>query len=92
MTRYTLIHSHTVDGDRTSEFYDNEARMTVQPTIDGDQWRILGVGTELKDGSHIFLHLASKTRFREQRNGRCPIQMAAWIKMDDLSAHQRIDI
>jgi len=85
MTRYSIIHSHTVDGDRTSEFYDNERRVVVTPTIEGDQWRILGVGATLKDGSHTFLHLASKTRARQQRNGAVPVQMAGWVNLNDLT-------
>ncbi|MCP1674319.1 hypothetical protein J2T57_001421 [Natronocella acetinitrilica] len=43
-------------------------------SIDGVQWRVLGVGAEVDD--QVYLHLASTTEFREQRNGRVPLQHA----------------
>lgn len=51
----------------------------------GDRWRIVGVGAKaVKDGSKIYLHLASETRFREQRNGRYPIQMADYFDIAEV--------
>lgn len=49
---------------------------------DGDVWRVVGTGA-VRDGK-IYLHLASTTRFRQQRNGPYPNQMADWIPLDDL--------
>lgn len=46
----------------------------------GDTWRILGLGVE-QDGKRL-AHLASTTRFRQQRNGRVPIQCIDWILAD----------
>ena len=52
--------------------------------IDGDTWRVLGVGTEHE--GKVFLHLASTTRFRQQRNGKVPVQMADWLDIEALAA------
>lgn len=46
---------------------------------DGDTWRVIGIGAT-SDGK-TFLHLASTTRFRKQRNGNCPIQICDWISL-----------
>jgi hypothetical protein len=51
---------------------------------DNDTWRVLGVGAK-RDGM-VFVHLASTTRFRQQRNGKCPIQMADWLPVEVLEA------
>ncbi|UOF79759.1 N-6 DNA methylase [Caudoviricetes sp.] len=48
--------------------------------IDGDTWRVVNVGFEA-DGK-IYLHLASTTRFRQQRNGQCPVQIADWFSIE----------
>lgn len=47
-------------------------------TIDGDTWRVVGVGATDADG-FIYMHLASTTRFRDQKNGRSPVQAADWL-------------
>jgi hypothetical protein len=44
---------------------------------DNDTWEILGKGVEL-DGK-VYCHLASKTRFRKQRNGAVPFQRGTWL-------------
>lgn len=44
---------------------------------DGDTWVILSLGVEL-DGKR-YAHLASTTRFRQQRNGKVPVQRCDWI-------------
>ena len=44
---------------------------------DNDTWNILGQGAT-RDGK-TYCHLASTTRFRQQRNGANPIQMGEWI-------------
>lgn len=50
--------------------------MTVRQ--DGDSWLIWGLGVE-RDG-RVFCHLASKTQFVTQKNGRKPIQRHTWVK------------
>jgi hypothetical protein len=45
---------------------------------DGDRWNIAGVGVT-DDQGRVYCHLASTTRFRQQRNGRCPVQSCDWI-------------
>jgi hypothetical protein len=45
---------------------------------DGDTWVILSLGVEL-DGKR-YAHLASTTRFRQQRNGKVPVQQCDWIE------------
>ena len=47
---------------------------------EGDIWRVIGKGVTREDGK-TYCHLASTTRFRHQRNGKCPIQMCDWIKL-----------
>ena len=51
---------------------------------DGDTWRIVQVGA-VRDGK-AYVHLASTTRFRQQRNGKCPVQVCDWIDVDKLPA------
>ncbi len=46
--------------------------------MDGEQWRILGVGVTREDGA-TYLHLASLTRVIKQRNGDRPIQRCVWL-------------
>lgn len=50
---------------------------------DGDTWRVLAVGAQ-REGE-IYLHLASTTRFIEQRNGKRPIQMASFVWPENLT-------
>lgn len=51
--------------------------------FEGDTWRVIGMGAK-RDG-RTYCHLASTTRFREQRNGRVAIQMADWLDDELLS-------
>jgi hypothetical protein len=44
---------------------------------DGDTWEILSKGRS--ENGKIYCHLASTTRFNQQKNGRVPIQIADWI-------------
>ena len=44
---------------------------------DGDTWNILSEGAT-RDGK-TYCHLASTTRFRQQRNGKTPVQIGDWI-------------
>jgi hypothetical protein len=43
----------------------------------GGPWKIIGVGAQ-RDGN-IFCHLASTRDFRQQKNGRTPLQICDWI-------------
>lgn len=60
----------------------NKPRVKLDDLIrlDGDTWRVIGLGRE-EDGK-VFAHLSSITRFRQQRNGRCPTQIMDWIYID----------
>ena len=44
---------------------------------DGDTWIIIGLGVVV-DGKR-YAHLASTTRFRQQRNGKVPAQICDWV-------------
>ena len=48
---------------------------------ENEDWRIVGIGA--KEEYHTFLHLASTTRFRMQRNGPVPVQKAVWVLNQD---------
>ena len=50
----------------------------------GDAWRVVGVGAQ-RDGN-TFCHLASTTRFRQQKNGKNPVQIGDWIDTEVLKA------
>lgn len=50
--------------------------------VDNDTFRIIGVGVVV-DGK-VYLHLASTTRFRQQRNGKSPVQIADWFPVEDV--------
>ncbi|MGV1017469.1 MAG: hypothetical protein ACOYBW_08840 [Fluviibacter phosphoraccumulans] len=45
---------------------------------DGDRWQVVSYGATRDDGTR-YVHLASTTRFRNQCNGRMPLQIADWI-------------
>lgn len=45
---------------------------------EGDTWRVLSTGRIREDGK-TYVHLASLTRFREQRNGPTPYQICDWL-------------
>lgn len=49
--------------------------------FDGDVWKVVGVGVTDADG-FVYLHLASTTRFRQQRNGKVPVQMSTFMHPD----------
>ena len=44
---------------------------------DGDTWNIAAEGVT-RDGK-TYCHLVSTTRFRQQRNGKNPVQICDWI-------------
>lgn len=50
--------------------------MTIE--VDGDTWKILSLGVTREDGKTI-AHLASTTRFRQQNNGKVPVQRLEWM-------------
>jgi hypothetical protein len=50
----------------------------------GDAWRVVGVGAQ-RDGN-TFCHLASITRFRQQKNGKNPMQIGDWVDTEVLKA------
>ena len=52
--------------------------MAITIPHDGDTWKIVAEGAT-KDGK-TYCHLASTTRFRQQKNGKCPVQIADWIE------------
>lgn len=56
--------------------------MAITINHDGDTWKIVAEGAT-RDGK-TYCHLASTTRFRQQKNGKCPVQIADWIE------HERI--
>lgn len=45
--------------------------------LNGDTWRVISVGASRDQKTYC--HLASTTRFRQQRNGKVPLQMCDWI-------------
>lgn len=50
----------------------------------GDTWRVLARGAEDDEG-RVYMHLASTTRFRQQKNGQVPVQIADWIDTNFVS-------
>jgi hypothetical protein len=62
---------------------------------DNDQWRVVGQGAvntspDAYNDDLVYVHLASTTRFREQRNGRNPIQIGDWVPVGVLRAGQEV--
>lgn len=49
----------------------------MQITLDGDRWTVLSLG--ISERGLVVAHLASTTRFRQQANGRVPIQIVEWV-------------
>ena len=58
--------------------------LDARVVVDGDVWRVIGVGAQ-RDGN-TYCHLASTTRFRQQKNGNNPIQISDWIDTSVLIA------
>lgn len=46
----------------------------------GDRWKIIGEGA-LRNGK-VYCHLASTTRFRQQKNGSNPVQISDWVDQE----------
>ena len=53
-------------------------------SVDGDTFIISNVGFTVE--GKIYLHLSSTTRFRQQRNGKCPVQAADWFDLEEIEA------
>jgi len=47
----------------------------------GDQYRVISVGRTKEDGM-VYLHLASTTKGRMQKNGFHPIQLCGFFTID----------
>jgi hypothetical protein len=43
----------------------------------GDTWQVLATGATRDDS--LYLHLSSRTRYTQQRNGRNPIQIGDYV-------------
>ncbi len=62
----------------------------MHPKIDhtlvhaGHAWRVIGVGAE-RNGN-TFCHLANLYHFRQQKNGRVPVQICDWVDSAVLAA------
>lgn len=46
--------------------------------------RIVNVGNYCPDEDTIYLHLSSTTQFRDQRNGKNPVQYSGWYYVPHL--------
>lgn len=51
-------------------------------TFEGDTWLIAGKGT-INDAGETYCHLSSTTRFRQQRNGKNPVQIGVFLKLPE---------
>jgi hypothetical protein len=57
-------------------------KLDMKVRKDGDVWRILSLGRDDHPDypGEVYCHLASTTRFRQQKNGPYPIQICVWVK------------
>lgn len=53
---------------------DLKSQLGKEIEIDGEKYTIQSFGVEREDGM-IYAHLASTTKFREQKNGKVPVQI-----------------
>lgn len=60
----------------------------LQIRHDNDTWKIVGEGVSHE--GKVYLHLASLTRGRQQKNGLVPLQMADWIPHETVEAAQKV--
>jgi len=63
---------------------NKNAMSQQQISHEGDDWRVLSTGAE-RDGL-VFCHLASTTRFNQQRNGANPVQICDWVPVEKVAA------
>jgi len=59
----------------------------VHVEVNGDTWKVLSMGA--RRYGKTYCHLASETRFREQRNGRVPMQISDWLDDELLVASEQ---
>ncbi len=62
---------------KTAVEFSTKSFLDTSIVVAGDVWRVVGVGAQ-RDGN-TFCHLASTTRFRQQKNGKNPIQIGDWV-------------
>ena len=53
---------------------------------EGETWKLLSRG--ISRNGKVYCHLASTTRFTEQRNGRMPMQIGDWIDAEVIARAQ----
>ena len=53
---------------------------------EGETWKLLSRG--ISRNGKVYCHLASTTRFTEQRNGRLPMQIGDWIDAEVIARAQ----
>lgn len=46
--------------------------------------RIVGVGNTDADTNRVFLHISSLEKFRQQKNGKNPVQYCDWYDIEEL--------
>lgn len=51
--------------------------------IDGKKYKIQAIGVEREDGM-VYAHLASTSEFRQQRNGKVPVQICYFFTKEQL--------
>jgi hypothetical protein len=53
-------------------------------TFEGDTWLIAGKGV-VNDAGETYCHLSSTTRFRQQRNGKNPVQIGVFLNLSEVA-------
>jgi hypothetical protein len=57
-----------------------------QISWEGEIWNIAGIGATDEESQKIWVHLSSTTRFRQQKNGKVPVQMLDQLPIDIVRA------
>lgn len=52
--------------------------------ISSHRVRVIGVGNTDPDTDRVYMHLASIEKFRQQRNGKVPVQFCGWYDIENL--------
>jgi len=52
--------------------------------ISTNKARIINVGNMDDDGNLVYLHVSSLEKFRQQKNGKNPVQYCGWYDIDEL--------
>lgn len=63
---------------------DKKNYLDREIVVAGDVWLVIGVGAQTE--ANTYCHLASTTRFRQQKNGKNPIQICDWVDTAVLNA------